>query len=60
VWLTNADINIFTQVGFVVLVGLASKNATSLWSFAKLKRDAGEGRMPSHAGGVPAALAGRS
>src|SRR5207253_7990165 len=27
VWITESDINIFTQVGFVVLVGLASKNA---------------------------------
>jgi len=42
VWLTNADINIFTQVGFVVLVGLASKNAILIVEFAKLKRDAGK------------------
>src|SRR5207302_9563767 len=27
VLLTNGDVNIFTQIGFVVLVGLASKNA---------------------------------
>jgi len=27
IWLANMDINIFVQVGFVVLVGLASKNA---------------------------------
>src|SRR4029077_3178926 len=36
--------NIFTQVGFVVLVGLASKNAILIVEFAKLRRDAGEGR----------------
>jgi multidrug efflux pump len=41
VWLTKADINIFTQIGFVVLVGLASKNAILIVEFAKLKRDAG-------------------
>src|SRR5262249_4741990 len=42
--LTGSDINIFTQVGFVVLVGLASKNAILIVEFAKLKRDAGMGR----------------
>ena len=29
------DINIFTQIGFVVLVGLASKNAILIVEFAK-------------------------
>lgn len=38
------DINIFTQVGFVVLVGLASKNAILIVEFAKLKREAGSER----------------
>src|SRR4029079_13553250 len=42
VWLTNSDINIFTQVGFVVLVGLASKNAILIVEFAKVKH--GQGR----------------
>jgi multidrug efflux pump len=37
------DINIFTQIGFVVLVGLASKNAILIVEFAKQRRDAGEG-----------------
>ncbi len=40
-WATAGDINIFTQIGFVVLVGLASKNAILIVEFAKLKRDAG-------------------
>jgi multidrug efflux pump len=35
------DINIFTQIGFVVLVGLASKNAILIIEFAKLQREAG-------------------
>jgi multidrug efflux pump subunit AcrB len=40
----NEDINIFTQIGFVVLVGLASKNAILIVEFAKQRRDAGEAR----------------
>jgi len=35
VWLTGGDINIFTQIGFVVLVGLAAKNAILIVEFAK-------------------------
>jgi len=38
------DINIFTQVGFVVLVGLACKNAILIVEFAKQRRDAGASR----------------
>jgi multidrug efflux pump len=41
----RSDINIFTQVGFIVLVGLACKNAILIVEFAKQKRDAGAGRM---------------
>ncbi|HEY7329064.1 MAG TPA: efflux RND transporter permease subunit [Gemmataceae bacterium] len=37
------DINIFTQIGFVVLVGLASKNAILIVEFAKHKHE--EGRL---------------
>src|SRR5262249_52827105 len=39
--ITHSDINIFTQIGFVVLVGLASKNAILIVEFAKHKREAG-------------------
>ena len=42
--IANEDINIFTQIGFVVLVGLASKNAILIVEFAKQRRDAGESR----------------
>ncbi len=42
--IAGEDINIFTQIGFVVLVGLASKNAILIVEFAKQRRDAGETR----------------
>ncbi|MFZ5592973.1 MAG: efflux RND transporter permease subunit [Pseudomonadota bacterium] len=35
VWLTGGDRNIFTEIGFVVLVGLASKNAILIVEFAR-------------------------
>ena len=39
--LMRMDINIFTQIGFVVLVGLASKNAILIVEFARSRRSAG-------------------
>jgi multidrug efflux pump len=42
---TSADINIFTQIGFVVLVGLASKNAILIVEFAKHQREEGATRF---------------
>ncbi len=44
VLLAQMDINIFTQIGFVVLVGLASKNAILIVEFAKARREAGDSR----------------
>jgi multidrug efflux pump subunit AcrB len=44
VLLARQDINIFTQVGFVVLVGLACKNAILIVEFAKARRQAGVDR----------------
>jgi multidrug efflux pump len=35
VWLTGGDNNIFTQIGFFVLVGLACKNAILIVEFAR-------------------------
>ena len=35
VWLTRGDNNIFTQIAFLVLVGLASKNAILIVEFAR-------------------------
>src|SRR5207302_2953191 len=39
--LTKSDINIFTQIGFLVLVGLACKNAILIVEFAKAQRESG-------------------
>jgi multidrug efflux pump len=38
------DVNIFTRIGFVVLVGLASKNAILIVEFAKVQRRSGADR----------------
>ena len=35
VWLTRGDNNIFTQIGFMVLVGLSAKNAILIVEFAR-------------------------
>ncbi|HWG47798.1 MAG TPA: multidrug efflux RND transporter permease subunit [Gemmataceae bacterium] len=39
--IAHMDINIFTRIGFVVLVGLASKNAILIVEFAKVQRSEG-------------------
>ena len=39
VWLKGSDNNIFTQIGFIVLIGLACKNAILIVEFAKHKQD---------------------
>jgi multidrug efflux pump len=45
VWAVGRDNNIFTQIGLVVLVGLAAKNAILIVEFAKQKQDAGMNRI---------------
>ena len=47
VLLRSMDNNIFTQIGFVVLVGLACKNAILIVEYAKQQMDAGHDRMDS-------------
>ncbi|MCK8502643.1 efflux RND transporter permease subunit [Myxococcus fulvus] len=43
VWLVGGDNNIFTQIGLVVLVGLAAKNAILIVEFARAQEDEGMG-----------------
>lgn len=45
VWLRGMDNNIFTQIGFIVLVGLASKNAILIVEFAKRRQENGLSRF---------------
>ena len=47
VWFKGSDNNIFTQIGFIVLIGLACKNAILIVEFAKVKQD--EGQSPVQA-----------
>src|SRR5205085_4954887 len=44
VWMARMDINIFTQIGFLVLVGLACKNAILIVEYAKKQREKGQPR----------------
>jgi multidrug efflux pump len=47
VWLRQMDNNIFTQIGLVVLIGLAAKNAILIIEFARQRRESGMGRFES-------------
>jgi multidrug efflux pump len=45
VWLRGQDNNLFTQIGLVVLMGLACKNAILIVEFARQLQDAGRNRI---------------
>jgi hydrophobe/amphiphile efflux-1 (HAE1) family protein len=49
VYFRGQDNNIFTQIGFIVLVGLACKNAILIVEFARQQMLSGKGRMEAAA-----------
>jgi multidrug efflux pump subunit AcrB len=42
VWLRGLDNNVLTQIGFIVLIGLASKNAILIVEFARQQEERGQ------------------
>ncbi|HEY0863318.1 MAG TPA: efflux RND transporter permease subunit [Lacunisphaera sp.] len=46
-WLTRGENNVFTQIGLIVLIGLAAKNAILIVEFAVKLREEGKGIVES-------------
>jgi multidrug efflux pump len=45
IWLRGIDNNLITQIGFIMLIGLAAKNAVLIVEFAKQQEEAGKDRF---------------
>lgn len=44
-WMFNQTLNIFSQIGIIMLIGLVTKNGILIVEFANQKREAGEEKM---------------
>ncbi len=53
VWLTGGDNNVFTQISFLVLAGLACKNAILIVEFARQREHEGDDRRTGDSRRVP-------
>jgi hydrophobe/amphiphile efflux-1 (HAE1) family protein len=49
IWLRGIDNNLITQIGFIVLIGLAAKNAVLIIEFARQLQDEGRDRFAAAA-----------